>query len=178
MAQDIGARAVRFAIFILAAASILIFLPACKTIRNLPADTVIAGGTGGSVLLASAIGGPPGIAVGIAGTTASIIAAEEFVRPECPISILPPGAIPSPPSGSPSPPWFLNPEYYWGVIILVLAAIFLIKFAFGARFRGHIRNAVWAFLSGQFRAGFGYLFAASGMIHSEKAEKMEAANSD
>jgi ABC-type arginine transport system permease subunit len=59
------------------------------------------------------------------------------------------------------------------VIILTLAASFLLKFIFGARFRAHIRNAVWAFMSGQIKAGFAYLLAASGLIHSADAERRD-----
>lgn len=163
---------IRAVVWAVALAALVALLPSCKTIRNAPADAVIVGGTAGSTLAATAIGGPAGLAVGAAGVVASVIAAEEVVREDCaPVQIGPAKCD----HKSVEPPWYLSPKYWWAVIILTLAASFLFKFIFGARFRAHIRNAVWAFMSGKISAGFAYLLAAAGLIHSSDAEKKEGA---
>jgi hypothetical protein len=163
---------IRAAVWIIALALLATLVPSCKTLKNAPADAVIVGGTAGSTLAAAAIGGPAGLAVGAAGVIASVVTAEEVVRTQEPVikfaPQIPGGAVPPP-----APPWYLSPKYWWGVIILTLAASFLLKFIFGARFRAHIRNAVWAFMSGQIKAGFAYLLAASGPSPGADAERKD-----
>jgi hypothetical protein len=145
----------------------------CRTVKHAPADASLLAGTGASVAAGTLIGGPAGGAVAIVGTIATAVATEEIVRPAtapCP-PVLDVKAIPI--ASRSAPPWWLNPNYWWAVIVLTLAVWFLIQFIFGARFRLHVRNAVWAFMSGQIKAGFAYLLAAVGMIHSEQAQRQE-----
>lgn len=164
---------IRAVVWVVALLALAALLPACRTIKHAPADATLLGGAGASIAAGTMIGGPAGGAVAIVGTIATAVATEELVRPEtapCP-QLIPTDKIPA--GSSPTPPWWLNPNYWWAVIILTLAVWFLIQFIFGARFRTHIRNAVWAFMSGQIKAGFAYLLAAVGMIHSEQAKRQE-----
>lgn len=164
---------IRALIWTLALICLGTLLPSCRTIKHAPADATLLGGTGASIAAGTMIGGPAGGAVAIVGTIATAVATEELVRPStapCP-PVLDVQQIPH--SSSPTPPWWLSPNYWWAVIILTLAVWFLVQFIFGARFRMHVRNAVWAFMCGQIKAGFAYLLAAAGMIHSEQAKRQE-----
>jgi len=161
---------IRLLVWFVAIVTLVVMMGSCNSIRNAPADATLLAGTGASVAIGTAVGGPAGAAIALGGTVASAIATEELVRPAtapCPPIVQVPGG------SSVSPPWYLDPNYWWAVILLVLAVWFLIKFVFGARFRAHIRNAVWAFMSGKIRAGFAYLMAASGMIHSDAADRLD-----
>lgn len=163
----------RVAVWMIALACIGVMLSSCRTIKHAPADAALLGGTGASIAAGTMIGGPAGGAVAIVGTIATAVATEEMVRPStapCPaivdISKIPQGS-------SPTPPWWLSPQYYWGVILLAFVAVAILKYAFSARFRAHIRNALWAFMSGKIKAGLMYLLAAGGVVHSDAADKAD-----
>lgn len=163
---------IRALVWILALLCLASLLPSCRTIKHAPADAALLGGTGASIAAGTMIGGPAGGAVAIVGTIATALATEEMVRPAtapCDPVI---SAI-APPIGSTHPPWWLSPNYWWGVIVLAFAASFILKFIFSARFRGHIRNALWAFMSGRIKSGLMYLLAAGGLVHSDAAEKAD-----
>lgn len=165
---------IRALIWILALLCLASLLPSCRTIKHAPADAALLGGTGASIAAGTMIGGPAGGAVAIVGTIATALATEEMVRPAtapCDPVI---SAI-APPIGPVQPPWYLSPKYWWGVIVLAFAASFILKYAFSSRFRGHIRSALWAFMSGKIKAGLMYLLAAGGIVHSDAAEKADGA---
>lgn len=167
----------RCLVWALAIACLVILAPGCKTLRNAPADAVLVGGTTGSTLAATAIGGPAGLAVGVAGTLASVMVTEELVRP----ATTPPlaggiadavvGVVPG--GKAVSPPWFLSPGYWWGIVFLTLGASALLKFAFSSRFREHILHAIRCAAAGKIKAALGHLLAAGGLIHTETVEGMK-----
>lgn len=163
---------IRAIVWIVALAALASLVPSCKTMRHAPADATLLAGAGASVLAGTAVGGPAGAVVALGGTIATAVATEEIVRPQtapCPPVV----SVVTPPTGPVEPPWYLSPKYWWGVIVLAFAASFLLKYAFSARFRGHIRNAIWAFMSGKIKAGLMYLLAAGGIVHSEAADKVD-----
>lgn len=164
---------IRTVVWIVALSCLAAILPSCRTLKNAPADAALLGGAGASIAAGTMIGGPAGGAVAVVGTIASAVATEELVRPAVVSGPSVADIVPIPDKTSPTPPWWLSPNYWWAVILLALAVWFLVKLVFGARFRGHIQNAVHAFMSGQIKAGFAYLMAAAGMIHSEQAKRQE-----
>ncbi len=151
-----------------------LFAGGCKTFRNLPADGLIAGGSAGGAVAATAIGGPVGAAVWLSVTVASIVVAEEFVRVDpCEVVTLPGGATIPGGSSKSSPPWYLSPNYWWALMLAGVAGWLLLSFALSPRARSHTTSAMRCLFARKWRAAFLYALAAAGWAHTDAAEEAE-----
>lgn len=159
-------RVVRCAVYFLVTALLLYALSGCQAIRNAPADAAIVGGTTVGAVGGVAIGGPVGIAVWAATSVVSVLIAQAALRPE----LAPPGGLQE------APPWYISPNYWWGVIFVTLAGFFLLKLAWSillssdGRFHRNLFQAIKLLFQGQIRAAWLYLVAAEGFEHTERAE--------
>ncbi len=160
---------------IVALCLVLPLVGGCKTFRNLPADGVIAAGSGGGAVAATAIGGPVGAAVWLSVTVASIVVAEEFVRVDpCELVTLP-GGTTIPKS---NPPWYFNGWYWLRQALVVIACLFLLKLAWSVflssegRFHKNILTGLSLLYQRRFREAWLFILAASGTEHTpEKTTK-------
>lgn len=160
-------RLIRCAVYLVAAAVLIALCGACATFKQLPADGVIAAGSSAGAVGATAVGGPVGLGIWGAAVIVSIWAAETYVRPDPITSAIPNGG------SADLPPWYLSPDYWWALIFVTLAGVFLVKLLISARFRGHIRDGLRCLYQRKFKAALAYFLAAGGIVHTSVPSSLD-----
>lgn len=163
-------RVVRCAVYFLATALLLYAMSGCQALKNIPGDVAIAAGSGAGAVGATAVGGPVGLTLWASVVGLVIWGVNLFLRPK-PLT----GQIPNG-GAADIPPWYISPDYWWGVIFVTIAGIFVSKLVWSmflsrdGRFHRNLFQAIKLLFQGQIRAAWLFLVAAEGFEHTERAE--------